>query len=249
MGCRTVITQTDGKISKSFFGEILATSTVSATSSIGVLNVGQINATNTTNQIGLNGITYSFPGTQTASSSVLSTNGEGSLTWEIPGFMEIASTTLSAAASSIDLSNIPERNQLKIIFSASSVTSASTRFFCRFNNDSGADNHESILIQTITSTLTGESSTTDAIGIQLFRHGQSPDTVQPLFTFDIANFANAVKPVVFSGGFYQAGSVYTVNGFGAYKVTAGQINRFTCLTSTTATMPAGTKITVYGSAR
>ena len=99
----------------SFTGGLLATasSTLTATTTI-LAN----SATN--NALVLNGVNYKFPSTQGASSTVLATDGSGSLTWNVPpnAFSFGATTTSAGAVASItyphNLGRVPVMIKLEL---------------------------------------------------------------------------------------------------------------------------------------
>lgn len=70
-----------------------ASSTIQSTSTIGTLNVGKITATST---LAIGGQTYTFPSSQSASSS-LYTNGSGTLSWIANNSYNTGTTTVKGA--------------------------------------------------------------------------------------------------------------------------------------------------------
>lgn len=91
----------------------------------------------TTATLNLNGINYAFPSSQTSSSTILATNGAGTLAWIQQGWELVATPTLSSPASSIT-ANVPVKSNYKILVDIASTTAVDT-LRLTFNGDNTAN--------------------------------------------------------------------------------------------------------------
>src|SRR3990167_889424 len=108
-----------------------------------------INATGTTliknlnasssaaNPIYLNGIDYAFPSVEGASSTVITTNGSGTLIWDTPQSMELLATiTASGSPIALGATGLPSRAHFQVIFSTTGKTTIDS-INMLFNGDNG----------------------------------------------------------------------------------------------------------------
>lgn len=99
-GLWNVWTQNDGKIATSFLNGVEQY----IWNGLGTFNAGFIDnasstiAANASNKLTLNGLSYIFPSVRGASSTVLSENGSGTLTWEGPHTFIVSTTSAATAA-------------------------------------------------------------------------------------------------------------------------------------------------------
>lgn len=205
-----------------------ASTTLSATTTIAA------NST-TTRALVLNTLAYAFPPTRAASGTVLSESGGGNLTWERPDWQVIASSTITSSVASTTLSNIPASSDLHVVINVP-APGGTNIISLQFNADTGADYSWGYL--------------TDAAAKQ----GAGPVTVIRLsqaqsggFTtiMDILNQTANVKVLSWADTNYPLGTFE--NGHGVWTNSSAQISSITIGSGPGANLPAGTRITVYGS--
>lgn len=197
------------------------------------------------NSLTVNKLFANASSTVTASSTVLSRDASGNVSWVASGMQEIASTTLSAGATSITLSGIPTRNLLQIHFEHGTF-SPDADAMCLFNSDD-AGNYQSTGAHIGSGAVTYIASTS-ANGVSLNDKGQT-DGVQSYYVINVSNPLNRVKHFTVQGTRYKIDATYNANYGGSWENTTSQINSVTCRSTAASNFPAGSRITVYGSSR
>ena len=162
---------------------------------------------------------------------------------------EIASTTLTSAANTMDLQNIPASENLHIIISTRKPGSGSSAsMLIYFNNDVGANYNLSLSRNDGTTQI--NQASTSATDIGLTGKGFGLDAGM-FFSIDISNSQQLVKRIVWTGGAVDDTNLDTAPfffiGSGFWNNTTTRINRITVKLSKNEQMPAGSRITVWGS--
>ena len=199
----------------------------------------------------VSGGTFTLNGTfaqSAASSTVLSRDASGNDSW-MPTMFEIASTTLTSAANTMDLQNIPASENLHIIISTRKPGSGSSAsMLIYFNNDVGANYNLSLSRNDGTTQI--NQASTSATDIGLTGKGFGLDAGM-FFSIDISNSQQLVKRIVWTGGAVDDTNLDTAPfffiGSGFWNNTTTRINRITVKLSKNEQMPAGSRITVWGS--
>ena len=220
-----------------------ASSTHSATTTISA------NST-TNNALVLNGINYAFPASESASSTVLMTNGSGSLSWNETTWKLLTSTTTEQAMGIATTTITGTPQDLRIIYFNPNTMSGADSYFLAFNGSysgygfsaqeyggAGPVNYQQ-------SNNTYIRLTEAAVG-----------TTSPAYiTIDVKNVASKIKRVVWNASVSSSGTnaPSITNGAGNWNDTSNSIssiqigNPFGGLGAGTA-IPAGATIQVYGS--
>jgi hypothetical protein len=192
------------------------------------------------NGLSINGVGYSFPSVQGASSTMLATNGAGRLSWVDNGYTLLAATTttatLDAATTTFATGNF--ENLFLVIISDANTNTLSN---INFNNDVGAnyaitrstDNNPSVKASgASTLSLDGIGSTGTTSSKFLTMNIQNPTSTRKSLTFSLTmSSGTTIAPIVYSG-------------VGIWNNTSSKITsiRFT----TSSSLPAGSRIMVYG---
>ncbi len=135
-GLFTLILQNDGKISQNALNGTLENYTFNASTTLAATTTIAASSTTTAPLI-LNGIKYGFPSSQ-AASTTLATDGQGNLTWSLPNWDLIATTTLSGSIATTTLS-FPARQNIMILVNASESAAVGGGVLnLQFNSDTTA---------------------------------------------------------------------------------------------------------------
>lgn len=191
------------------------------------------------NPVYLNGIDYSLPAVETASSTFLATNGSGALSWNYLDWQEIAATTTTFATTSILLSNIPARTDLKIIVTGN-IPSENT-FNLQFNGDSTATYGYRQFENYVKNAE--ESSAATSITLVV-----STSSVQYLIA-EVHNETAIRKLVNWHGSANSATTITPtmMTGVGVWNNTTAQINKVYIYSTGVEDFAIGSSIKVYGS--
>lgn len=244
-----VASSTSGKLDKGCLDQTLnytfsgtnlftASTTLSATTTI-LAN----SATN--NALVLNTIPYKFPSIQGASSTVLTTNGSGSLIWSASDWEQIGETILASANATATVSSLPARRDLKLIIQTSLAGIGGGDATMRFNSDSGA-NYGYNIFSNYQSVVQGQASADTKILLL------QPATTSPVYlVFDIENETTSRKQVIWNGSANSSGAIMPVfkSGAAVWNNTSDQINRIDLFITPDGggsnQYSAGTRLTVY----
>ena len=205
--------------------------------------------------ISLNGVPYTFPTTQGASSTVLKNNGSGnlinsSLDWDL------LSATTTNSTNCVATSTVPSRNYYRVIIDSKGFAAGSNTVWPGFNGDNG-NNYG---FRTKFGESTGNNSVLSnysAIGF-----GDTATTTRSVIIVDVTNNPISVaKTVIFNGTQYSVnvGAIAptTLAGSGIWNNTSSGITSIEVgsnagfpisgTTCTNTSFNAGLTLTVYGS--
>ena len=180
----------------------------------------------------------------TASSTILARDSSDNIYW-LEGITMIASTTLSSTSNTIDVQNIPGREQLWVYLDFASQSANSVPVII-FNNIETTTYNQNFIAWDSTPTVAAFASTSAAV-VSLTRKTDSENT-GGYFRLDIMNPLGARKSWNFQGWVRNTDPIVT-NGSGTWNNTTAQINRITARLSGNATFPAGSRLIIYGSSR
>jgi len=255
-GLYVPITQNDGKLSPNFIATSSSYNYLVAASTTFIGRTEILANSTTTNPLVVNGKPIAFPAAQGAASSTLVNDGTGSLSWQVPNWELIASTTLTSAVSTTTLSGIPARNNLRIVVDTiTPVTSQAKGLYAQFNGDTGSN--YAYYFYSIAANTTGNANSTNVIKL----NGPSAASItsgasQSLIIFDVINDISKRKYGFFKAfidlnGGANAGDLS--EGTFRWNNTSAQITSISIGVSSVAVTPeaqtlsAGTRIYVYGS--
>src|SRR3990167_945578 len=241
VGC-VVVSQIGGKIRQTFLDLTEAFTWTGAHTFNSATTTMGFGLSISTGSTTINGVYNTWPNTQGASSTVLVNNGSGKMLWQDPltistnSWSLLASTSLGTAASSLSLTPIPARTDLYVVITHGTPSDATTTL--RFNGDSS-----SAYGWRFTNDEDGFISVNSQAQIDL----APKNTNQKQFFLNIQNQVGLVKVLSFSGSQFSASAnaPTDISGAAVWNNT-GQITRIDVLAST-GNLPAGTRITVYGS--
>ena len=206
----------------------LSTTTNATTTTLGISS-GNLN---------LNNISYTFPSSQGASSTALTTNGSGSLTWNTMDWEQIGEIIATSSQSALNVNNFAARKDLKIVFQTTGQSVASN-YFLRFNND-GATNYTSF---NWANYVVFNSS--DGNG---YINGSSFSTTSPSYTvFEIGNQTADIKVGTLTGSFGAAGKIPGIStGSFVWNNTSAQITSVSLIAGSGGGFLTNSRITVFG---
>ena len=252
VGC-IVVSQIGGKIRQSFLNLTeaftwsglhtfssgylsTASSTMSATTTIAASSV-------TNNALVLNTLAYRFPGTRAASSTVLAEDGSGGLSFVPQDYTLLVSTTTAQTMDYASTTWTGTYEGLRFVIHNPNAINTNSSYRLRFNNDASANYGWSQMAAHGGFTDNQAGAATE---ITLAATGGS--TTSPAY-IDVwtRNIASTVKTLTWSATAYSTGPAAPgiVMGGGQWNNTSAAITSLQLLT-TTATMPAGVTIKVYG---
>lgn len=191
------ITQNDGTINPAYF---IATSSL-YTYNWGAAHVFQASTTiiaNSSNKLSLNGQSYAFPAYQTASSTILATNGSGTLNWVYPTISTVrmnnnenltstavsSTTLLTIAIPANTLDAVASRLSIHSTWNSTIVTSGCTGEIL-FGNGSATSTLDSVQLNSLTLTtfdasITASSTSSENITGNVYPGGTA---IVPFFTY------------------------------------------------------------------
>jgi len=183
------------------------------------------------------------PSTNNATSTVLANNGSGGLSFVLPDWYLVTSTTTEAAMSvaTTTISGAPE--YLKILVYNPNALSGATSYRINFNGDRGANYGYQFTGSGGSQTDTSSSGNIDML---ISTATTSPAMIELM----VKNDATTVKSVIYSSTLWAGGSQAPgiTSGGGVWNNVSDNISSFQ-LTFGVETMPAGATIKVYGSGR
>lgn len=237
-----VVTMANAKIKQLFFDltELFTfTGGINSTATTTIAASGT-----TTNAVVFNTIPYKFPNTRGASSTVITEDGGGSLSWNYPQWRLLASTTVTSAVASTTASwnatNIPTSTQLMVRIDVPQQTGNPNVVSMQFNGDVSAT-YSYI-------TVNNAGTQVSASGVNTIRVGTSATNNGWGFTINILNPVSRTKTVTWQWVDFGTGTTLNQTGqAGAtYNNTTSAISSITIGESTT--LPIGTHIEVFGTA-
>lgn len=217
-----------------------ASSTLNATTTIGASSVFG-------SPLILNAISYAFPSVQGASSTVLSTNGSGVLTWVNPEWQLLSATTLASAQRGATTS-VSARSQYMVVVRQPSAAAVAGNLTIRFNTSYSG--YASLMSETDAGGMTVEELTGTGYMGMVFGTGGSGTTSPMTVTANIYASSTLVKTVQGTASVYSsvtsAPSMYEFAG--QWNDSSNAITSITVLrvSSGAETFPAGTEIKIYG---
>lgn len=188
------------------------------------------------NPMYLNGIDYAMPVAEGATSTVLTTNGSGSLIWDYSDWTQLGETILTGTNSTTSVSGLPARKDLMVDISIPSEASAQ-KAGLEFN-----------------STATGYGYTTNQEGTfardstRMMFFVVNGTTSPQFYKVFINNESGRGKLVTWSGTILTNGAnaPYAIYGSGVWNNTA-QVTTVSLGAEEGANVyPIGTRVTVYG---
>ena len=237
-----VVSENDGKINQDWIDldEAFAFASTSATT-FQSTNATTSNLGVKSKHVSVNNIDYNFPASETASSTVLTTNGSGELRWMTPRYTVISDVVTASASSTITIKDLTASNEMHFVFYTPGKSGAEP-VRLQFNLDPNAlyggnrvvDGAVSAKANSVTS-LQLSSATTSAEMIVGDIYGLA--TVGKLITWQTAVTAT------------ESGNAPEItNGSGAWSNATSTINKITFTTAAADTMDTGTRITIYAKA-
>lgn len=255
-GLYVPITQNDGKLNPNFIATSSSYNYLVAASTTFIGRTEILANSTTTNPLVVNGKPIAFPATQGAASSTLVNDGTGSLSWQVPNWELIASTTLTSAVATTTLSGIPARNSLRIIVDTiTPATSQAKGLYAQFNSDTGSN--YAYLNYSVSAAGSISANTSNVIKLTQASAGSiTSGASQSLIIFDVINDISKRKYGFFKvfvdlNGGVNAGDL--TQGTFRWNNTSSQITSISIGVSSVAVTPeaqtlsAGTRIYVYGS--
>ncbi len=242
------ITNANGTLASTF----ISTSSVYAWSALNTYNAGilttasstfmgttTIPADNLTNRaLVLNTLAYKFPGSRAASSSVLTEDGNGNLSWISPVWTLLTSTTTAITLSAATTSTFSAKSNLMIVVQTQGGNGNNTNQII-FNGDY-ALNYGSTRFEN-----GNINQSTGIPGIRFDSGTSSPETI----TFFVSNVTATRKMISWTGASNSVGisTPVLLTGSGVWNNTSNQITSVTLTGNNLAnTYTAGTSIYVYG---
>ncbi len=231
-GIWNVITNNAGKIAQTFLDFTQAWS-FQATTSIAASNAS-------TTALVLNGIPYQLPASRAASSTVLTENGWGHLAWQTPDWRILVSTTTTTSQATTTVTGIPPAQDLRIVLSSASTSGSQNTLVMQFNGDTGASSYCFNAQEDFNTLFNG----CGVSAIQLSIGSAVPVTWSG--TIDVQNTAGRTKTIQSRISIARGGTGSdNYQSFGAWSNQSAQISSISFGSATN--IPAGTRITVYGS--
>ncbi len=253
------VTQNNGKISQSYLDltqaytwsgsqtfsntgtmSITASTTFSATTTM----AGLIASSTADKPIQLNGVNYTMPSSGGASSTVLSTNGSGGLTWESQDWHLLVATT---TAVNMDTASSTLSAKSDLLFIIEPVVGVgSVRLQLQFNYDAG-NNYGWVFATSTSNTSSSAGNSGSSIAID-----SGVNSLTKTVWIRVSNIATNVKRLQINNMGLATGSNFPeMNwGGGVWNNTSVQITSFRLTSDSLPTYQilTGTRIRVYGSA-
>lgn len=210
-------------------------------SSFGVKNL--VASSTAANPITLNTLAYDTPSVRAASSTVLSEDGNGHLTWNAQDWQLLSSTT-TVNAMTAATSTFAAVTNLRVFIYLQGNSSAASAMYVNFNGDGGSGSGGTTNYGYQFSGYTSVTASA-APGINLTTGTTSPARIE----LGISNIAASRKFVQFTNLFTNSGSnaPQRLDGSGVWNNTANQITSLNIGETGGATITSGTRIDVYGS--
>jgi hypothetical protein len=193
----------------------------------------------TTTTLSVNGLNYRFPSAHGASSTVLTQDGGGGLTWQGAGWDLLLSTTTNVAMQ-VATSSFPSRSNLRVMFQSASTT-ATCEYEVRFNGDVSSRYANRSFFNEIQTTFVNS----------YFVLMNTQPTTSPVFLdFNISNASSTLPKYVTYSGVAGIGSQIPaiLRGVGSYSGDSVVSSvTFSCIGAGGGSFLPGTNIRVYGS--
>lgn len=209
----------------------------------GTTRIKNLHASSTAaNPMYLNGIDYAFPATEGASSTIMKTNGSGTIIWDNADWVQLGETTLTGASASTTVTGFTAKTDIRIVVSSEGLSSARGLKMV-LNNDRSANYGYRTYEDYI-----AVASSNAASNIVL--SGNSTTSPQ-YFVIDIKNVGAKRKLITYQGVGSISGSVLSAlhSGAGVWNNTSAQITTVyidNTDSDPAITLAAGTRVTVYG---
>lgn len=234
------ITQNDGKISPNF----IATSSSYAYlwgASMNLNGTTTVSANSLTNgAFSLNGIKQKWFSALPAATSSMMIDASGNVTTYRPDFILLASTTISSGIASTTITIGATSTDLRVVIDVPATSfAAGDNFSIQFNGDTGSNYSWSLINQAAAATNAGTT--------QVIRLAGNPGAATYAFVsqIDIVNDFSRGKTVTFKSAEAALAVAGSAVGEGFWNNTTQVINTITFGAQTQ--IPAGTRISVYGS--
>ena len=201
--------------------------------------IAGLNASSTPDKpLKLNGINYAFPATQNASSTVLQTDGSGNLLWDYSDWQELGTTIVTTATSSMILTGLPAKNDLKIVLSVDIPNLDA--IYMQFNSDSAANYGFR--------TFQNYVGSGDYAGVSQITLVSSTSSLQYII-LDVHNKTATRKLINWYGSASSGGSTIPtiMTGAGVWNNTTSNINQVYIYSPNVDNFSIGSRLTVYGS--
>jgi len=244
------ITDKDGKLNQTFWRLSQAftwTGIHTWNTATSTFTISPIITAATSSPLKLNGVEWSFPSSDKASSTALFTNGNGSLSFLYPDWLLIGEATLASPNSTTTVSITSGFTDIKIIADVRGKSSADITEL-RFNNDGlTANNYGYLVFRDNVSTPDNQGNGKKYIAIE------GTSTTSPaVFYIDVINNLSTRKIVNWQGGTSPSGTAIgsLYEGTGVWNNTSDGITSIQIITdSTSNTFNTGTTLRVYGAKR
>lgn len=244
-----VATGRDGRINPLFmststtvtytFGNMVSNSGVFASASSTFMGTTTIAASNaSTTALVLNGLPYQMPAVRGASSTVLTENGYGHLTYEVPDWRLLAATTTTGVLASTTVPSIAAATDLRVVVDIPNQSSGFQVANIQFNSDSTG------VYQWSETTQTGTATTDSGVSSLRFANNNAQQITAQFNITNVAARPKTVTGLVTGVNGSSAGTNYTF--WGVWNNSSAQITSVT-VGCGLASCPVGTQIRVYGS--
>lgn len=210
-----------------------ASTTLSATTTIAASNAS-------TTALVLNSIPYSFPGSNGASSTVLTNNGWGRLSWNRPDWVLLFSTTTTGILASTTIPNLPAATDLKLVIDTGTVTGVGL-LSIQFNGDTAA-NYNWRTVDNFTPTIVNGAGSVIRPMVAF-----NDNTVGFVVQANITNIASRLKTITGLEVEENTGAVIGGSFWGNWTNTSNQISSITIGCGGGTGCPVGMQIRIYGS--
>ncbi len=207
-----------------------------------IFNIKNLFASSTVaNPLRFNGVSYTFPSSaNTASSTVLTNDGSGNLTFNTPDWILLSSTT-TAQTLAIATSTIAVAQDIHIIYYQPTVWTTNSTLKMTFNDNFPSGNYGWMQMQN--GGVATQNANRNEILLQV-----AATTTQPYVIIDIANLATKRKVISFTtieSDLSSSIGAYT-SGAGIWDNSSEAITSVQFLTDGGSLIPSGTIINIYG---
>lgn len=254
-GLNVVVTQNNNTIDSNFIATTSlynwtgnhswTASTTFSNATTSLMATTTIAAATSTAPLLLNTVSYAFPSTRGATSTVWTNDGIGNVLMMSPGYVLLNSTTTATSYATSTLS-FGANTHLKI-FIYGSAASAVVGPTLTFNSDK-ASNYGYSVQEDFSGSIAIHKSSAQ---VQLNLGGNSISTTSPFMAvIDVINISGQRKQLTWTGNYHSGTNVYptTVLGTGVWNNTSSQINSITVWTgSASINFNSGMRVDVYGS--
>lgn len=212
---------------------------------VGVKNL--LASSTSANPITLNTLTYNTPSVRAASSTVLSEDGSGNLTWDAQDWQLLSATTTTAAMGIATTTVSGSHQDLRVVIhNPNAITGGATNYNLLFNSDVGSNYNYSY------TSFFGSTDTASLATSQLSLAGQGSATTSPAYIdIRIKNVSTLVKSLQWNASLYSSATAPpgVIVGAATWNNTSSVISTIVLRAGggTTFSFPAGMSIQIYGS--